>query len=125
MGTEYIAEVSINRQDMCCKMLTPINSKAVQREYECLKEIGNSKHASSIRAPKLMGFVVSDDDDDEVSGILEEYIPHTITLGGIHSERRKTWAEQIRCNIELLHEIGVVWGDGKPHNMLVNSETDD
>ncbi|KAF7868493.1 hypothetical protein EAF04_005024 [Stromatinia cepivora] len=131
MGTGYIAKVSINGQDMCCRMLTPTHSKAVQREYECLKKIADSQHASFIRAPKLIGFVVSHDDEGVV-GILEEYISHTMTLGGfqkdikaVDSERRKKWAEQIRHNIELLHEIGVVWGDGKPHNVLINSETDD
>ncbi|KAF4633404.1 hypothetical protein G7Y89_g4721 [Cudoniella acicularis] len=132
MGTGYIAKVSVNRQDMCCKMLVPTDGKAVQREYECLKKIADSKHASSIKAPRLIGFVVNGGDDEGVIGILEEYIPHTMNLGGSQSdikaaasERRRKWAEQVRRNIELLHEIGVVWGDGKPENVLINSETDD
>jgi serine/threonine protein kinase len=132
MGTRYIAKVSVNGQDMCCKMLAPYHIEAVQREYESLKKIADSKHASSIRAPKLIGFG-GGDGDEGVIGILEEYIPHTMTLNGSRrgiitvatSERRRKWAEQVRCNVELLHEIGVVWGDGKPKNVLINSETDD
>ncbi|TGO43045.1 hypothetical protein BHYA_0004g01720 [Botrytis hyacinthi] len=96
-----------------------------------VQEILFIKKLMGTGAPMLKGFVVSDDDDG-VIGILEEYIPHTMTLRGFHkdikvidSERRKKWAQQVECNIELLHEIGVVWGDGKPHNILVNSETDD
>ncbi|TVY36765.1 hypothetical protein LOCC1_G008107 [Lachnellula occidentalis] len=46
-------------------------------------------------------------------------IYHTAT------ERKRKWAEQTRRNLELLHGIGVVWGDGKPENVLIHSETDD
>ncbi len=47
------------------------------------------------------------------------------SVKAISSTRRKHWAEQIRLRIDLLHEIGVVWGDAKPDNGLINSETDD
>lgn len=40
-------------------------------------------------------------------------------------ERRGKWARQIRQTVDQLHEIGVVWGDGKTENVLVDSETDD
>ncbi|KAG9236667.1 hypothetical protein BJ875DRAFT_371587 [Amylocarpus encephaloides] len=126
-GTRYIAKVS----DMCCKMLAPTHDQAVQREYDCLDKIADSKHASSIKAPRLIGFVVGDGDEGVV-GILEEYIPHAMTLGrppggikAVASERRRKWAERVRRNVELLHEIGVVSGDGKPENVLINSETND
>ncbi|KAK6591862.1 protein kinase-like domain-containing protein [Botrytis cinerea] len=132
MGTGYIAKVSINGQNMCCKMLVPTHSKAVQREYKCLKKIAESKYASSIKAPKLIGFIVDRSDNKGVIGILEEYTPHTMNLGGsqrdikaVAKDRRREWAAQIRRNIKLLHEIGVVWGDGKPENVPINHETDD
>lgn len=131
LGTGYIAKVTVNGQDMCCKMLARSQAKAVQREYACLKEIAESKHASSIRVPKLLGFVVGDN-DKESTGVLEEYIPHTMTFGGptegiktISIERRRKLGKQVKRNVDLLHEIGVIWGDGKPHNVLVNSDTDD
>lgn len=117
------------RTGHCCKVGTPVNGKAVLREYECLQKIAVSKHASSIRAPKLIGLIC--EDDGVITGILEEFFPHASTLGrmeGIHAiscGRRKKWAEQITQSIVLLHEIGVVWGDGKPGNILINSETDD
>ncbi|TVY42044.1 hypothetical protein LCER1_G008983 [Lachnellula cervina] len=135
MGTGYIAKVSVNGQDMCCKVLVPNQVKAVQREYACLKKIADSQHADSISAPRLIGFVVDDDADEGACiGILEEYIPHVMTLGRclkninteiVAAERRRKWAEQVRRNIALLHGIGVVWGDGKPENVLIHSETDD
>ncbi|TVY23331.1 hypothetical protein LHYA1_G007986 [Lachnellula hyalina] len=135
MGTGFIARVSAKGQDMCCKVLAPRQVKAVQREYECLKKIADSQYAYSISAPRLIGFVVDDDDDEGAGiGILEEYIPHVMTLGRflknknteiVAIERRRKWAEQIQRNILLLHGIGVVWGDGKPENVLIHSETDD
>lgn len=81
--------------------------------------------------PKLIGFVV-DDDDGGIIGILEEFIPNEYTLSRIKvgivtavMEQRKKWAEQIRKTFDLFHKIGVVWGDGKTDNILINSETDD
>jgi hypothetical protein len=38
MGTGYIARVSVNGQDMCCKIGTTTWGAAIQREYECLQE---------------------------------------------------------------------------------------
>jgi hypothetical protein len=87
----------------------------VQREYECLQKIAMSENASSIRVPKLVGFVV--DDDEDTIGILEEFIPHEFTLGrvlggvaAVPNEQRKKWAEQIRQTVEQLHGVGVAWG---------------
>jgi hypothetical protein len=81
MGTGYIARVSMNGQDLCCKIGTTTWGAAVQREYECLQKIAMSENASSIRVPKLVGFVI--DDDEGTIGILEEFIPHEFTLGRV------------------------------------------
>ena len=131
MGLGYNAHVFVNGQDMCCKIAKPGHAKAVQREYECLKKIADSEHAGSISAPALLGFVV-DGGDEEIIGILEEYIPHATNVGrceggieAVASGRRAKWAQQIKQSIKMLHEIGIVWGDGKAENVLVNHETDD
>ncbi|TVY32563.1 hypothetical protein LOCC1_G008808 [Lachnellula occidentalis] len=79
MGLGFIAKVSLNGHDMCCKVLNPNQVKAVQREFACLKKIADSQHADLISAPRLIGFVVDDNPADGI-GILEEYIPHTMTL---------------------------------------------
>ncbi|KAH9215231.1 hypothetical protein DL95DRAFT_425149 [Leptodontidium sp. 2 PMI_412] len=130
MGTGYIAKVTVDGQDMCCKIGTMTSRAAVQREYECLQKIAMTADASSIRAPRLFGFVV--DDDENTIGILQDFIPHEFTLGRVKGglaivshEQRKRWAEQIRRTVEQLHEVGVVWGDGKPDNVLVHAETYD
>ena len=55
-----------------------------------------------------------DDSNTGTIGILEEYIPHTSTLGrpygGIEAvthEQKRGWAEQVSHNVRLLHKIGV------------------
>lgn len=32
---------------------------------------------------------------------------------------------EIQETVELLHEIGVIWGDGKAANVLIHRDTDD
>ncbi|KAL2073758.1 hypothetical protein VTL71DRAFT_11084 [Oculimacula yallundae] len=130
MGLGYIAKVIIRGLDMCCKIATAQTFKAVQREYDCLRQIAVSKSAVSIPAPKLLGLVV--DDDGAVIGILEKFIENKGTLSdiiksdeGLSEERRAKWAKQIREAVALLHEIDVVWGDGKAENVLVGSGSED
>jgi len=130
MGSGYIAKVLISGLDMCCKTGTTQSSKAIQREHDCLRQITLSKIAAFIPAPKLLGLVI--DDDGVVIGILEEFIPNKGRLSDVvkneatvSEERRAKWVKQIRKAVALLHEIDVVWGDGKAENALVGSESDD
>jgi serine/threonine protein kinase len=130
MGIGYIAKVLMKGQHLCCKIATEHTCNSVQREYECLHAIAVDRNNSHIRVPKFIGFVV--DDDGNTVGILEEFVDHDVHLGkalvdssGVSDMRRKNWAEQIRETLNLLHKIGVVWGDGKPENILIHSKTDD
>jgi hypothetical protein len=131
-GQGEITRVLVNGQEMCCKSGEPFNWEAIQREYNCLWKIAQSQHSSSIRTPKLTGLVISAD-NGQIVGILEEYIPtnqdlHTlcdVDVAVVSSLRRQKWASQIYEMVDLLHNIGVVWGDSKPRNILIHKETDD
>ncbi|EPE35436.1 Protein kinase-like (PK-like) [Glarea lozoyensis ATCC 20868] len=127
-GLGYIAKVSLNGQEMCCKCVKPDTIKAVQREYECLQKVAMSKVAPGVRTPKLLGFVT--DDSGDVVGILETFIPHKQNLSkiegginGIPEAQRREWARQIKDTMETLHNIDVIWGDAKAQNVLIHSET--
>jgi len=109
MGSGYIAKVLISGLDMCCKIGTTQTFTAVQREYDCLRQITISKSAASIPAAKLLGLVV--DDDGVVLGILEEFIANKGRLSdvvknetGVLEERRAKWVKQIGKAVALLHE---------------------
>ncbi|KFY94368.1 hypothetical protein V500_03307 [Pseudogymnoascus sp. VKM F-4518 (FW-2643)] len=111
----YIAKVLANGQEACCKIGTTIHGKAIQREYKCMRTISHSTYAGSIKVPKIIALIA---DDDDIIGILEEFIPSEYTLARIlkdsaapDSQRRSKWAQQIRQTMYQLHEIGVVWGE--------------
>jgi hypothetical protein len=127
----HIIRVLVDGREIICKSGEPFNWKATKREIDCLREIEQSQR--SINVPKLTGLVTSDD-DGQIIAILEEYIPtdreklstlQDVDASVIKKERRKKWGEQIREMVNVLHEIGVVWGDGKPANVLIHQKTDD
>lgn len=111
-GVGYIAKVQVNELEMCCKVGTRQAMGAVQREYDCLRQIARSKFAASLPAPKLLGLVV--DDNGILIGILEEFIVNRWKLSevlkkkAVFEERRRKWGNQIRDAIVQLHEIDVI-----------------
>ncbi|KAI1105053.1 hypothetical protein F4804DRAFT_341418 [Jackrogersella minutella] len=134
-GNGYVVRVLIDQREYCVKVYDYSSYRAVQRELHCLHKIATSRYAATLRTPKLIGFVESADDGHTI-GIVEEYIPHAETyemstlayiedIATIDMGRRKKWSSQIRTAIAQLHEIGVIWGDAKPSNILIQSETDD
>ncbi|KAI0839000.1 hypothetical protein F5Y06DRAFT_37233 [Hypoxylon sp. FL0890] len=152
-GPGDITKVSVDGIEMCCKSGKEAFFKGLEREFDCLRTVARSHLADLIRVPKLLGLVTSAE-TGEIIGILEEYIPtgNPYTLGSLgdkegsedgaehegmedeeveveiieaSTERRKKWGSQVRETVDLLHEIGVIWGDGKPDNVLIHKKTDD
>ncbi|KAI1190754.1 hypothetical protein F5B17DRAFT_38204 [Nemania serpens] len=148
-GQGDITKVTVGGTEMCCKSGDEAFFKGFEREFDCLRTIARLHLAHSIRVPKLLGLVTSAE-TGEIIGILEEYIPtgNPSTLGDLEDkkgsehegtedegegvgveaieaspERRKKWGAQVQETVDLLHEIGVIWGDGKPHNVLIHKET--
>ncbi|KAJ2974947.1 hypothetical protein NUW58_g8495 [Xylaria curta] len=148
-GHGDITKVAVGGTEMCCKSGDEAFFKGLEREFDCLRTVARSHLAHSIRVPNLLGLVTLAE-TGEIIGILEEYIPtgNPYTLGNLEvkegsehegtkdegagveaieasPERRKKWGAQVQETVDLLHEIGVIWGDGKPHNVLIHKETDD
>lgn len=121
-----IVKVLVDGQERCCKIADDRTREAVEREFVSLKRISDAELTSSIRVPKLLGLVRSKSND--VVGILEEYIqpgPEASNLQQFNIEtvaksRRRKWASQIQQSILMLHGLGVVWGDGKAENVLID-----
>ncbi|KAI1157781.1 hypothetical protein F5B18DRAFT_657326 [Nemania serpens] len=136
-GGGYIVHALVEGlgRECCVKVFDDRNYRAVQREFDCLLKISQSRYADTLRAPKLLGLVESATDGRQI-GIVEEYITHAETyemsnlgrigeVGAVELDRRRKWSLQIRETVAQLHEIGVVWGDAKPQNVLIDSNTDD
>ncbi|KAI5917605.1 hypothetical protein F4810DRAFT_642071 [Camillea tinctor] len=135
LGDGYIARVLAGCREMCCKVGDELRADALQRELSCLLTISTSQHAAALRVPKLLGLVEAADDGRTI-GLLQEYIPCSDTwelstlrniesVSSIAKARREKWASQIQQTVQLLHQIGVTWGDGKAANVLVHRDTDD
>jgi serine/threonine protein kinase len=132
-GQGEITHVLVDGRERCCKSGEPFNWKAIEREFDCLGKITQSKHGKSIQIPKLTGLVTSPD-GGQIIGILEEYVPtdreklatlRDVDPSVVAVSRRRKWASQIQRMVDSLHEIGIVWGDGKPANVLIHKDTDD
>lgn len=121
-----VLKVSVDGQEKCCKTADDRTLEAVKREYVSLKRISDAGLASSIRVPELLGLIQSKSND--IVGILEDYIqpsPEASNLqrfdvGTVAKSRRRKWASQIQQSLSMLHELGVVWGDGKAENILID-----
>ncbi|KAJ2969292.1 hypothetical protein NQ176_g8741 [Zarea fungicola] len=131
----YIAHVQVDGKEMCSKAGDIKGENAAQRELDCLWTITKSGREPVLRVPKLLGLIQTPD-EKRIIGFLQEYIPvsdsgELSTLGSIdgpssiEAARRKKWAFQIQETVQSLHEMGVVWGDGKASNVLIHRDSDD
>jgi tRNA A-37 threonylcarbamoyl transferase component Bud32 len=129
-----IVVVEEGGQIMCCKPC--LFDSATETEYTKLKKIKDAG-LDSLRVPSLRGLVT---EEGGVIGLLMEFIePSYSTLSAAMGEenayyapavkpkkpaqdRKTKWARQIQQTVHQLHDIGVVWGDVKPDNILIDRE---
>jgi hypothetical protein len=78
-----------------------------------------------IRTSKLYGIV--SDDNNPLIGLLLHYLDSEDSLEfAVESDTPETlkhqWATQITETLTRLHEVGIVWGDVKPDNVLIDKD---
>src|SRR5262249_17783499 len=73
-----------------------------------------SKEHSSTRERFIRLFEVTE------SGCCEAV--RNIDIPVTSAERRQKWASQIREAVDQLHGVGVIWGDGKGSNVIVDEK---
>ncbi|KAG5751835.1 hypothetical protein H9Q70_005525 [Fusarium xylarioides] len=66
---------------------------------------------------------------DGLLGMLFAWIPNKGVLSKTRAaasplELRKRWASQIQRSVDLLHQNGIVWGDAKAENVLIDQNDD-
>ncbi|VBB80345.1 Putative protein of unknown function [Podospora comata] len=98
------------------------------------------------RICRLYGLIIDNDDDvlqhypldnseenhcgTRLVGLLLTYIENRGTLKDLApwddctNEDRLRWSRQVHHSVECLHNAGVIWGDAKPENVLINMEGD-
>ncbi|RSL58578.1 hypothetical protein CEP51_014060 [Fusarium floridanum] len=131
-GVKYVtAAVQVDGRDMFCKALgepRQLRGCPEARELECLgKMLEAFPQQSSIRVPQLLGYV-HDKDTKRILGFLRQWVPGQnlgdIYLAPIATETKQKWISQIRESVQLLHEQGLVWGDAKPYNVVIDEKDD-
>lgn len=123
-------------RDMLCKARPEgIRDMNLEREEECLRKMAallptpddpSASASAPLRVPRLLGYVTHPR-SGMVLGILREWVPSRASLRDLQDEglegvpegRRREWARQITETVEMLHAVGLVWGDVKPGNVII------
>ncbi|CAJ0544337.1 Ff.00g035660.m01.CDS01 [Fusarium sp. VM40] len=104
------------------------DKQSLQNELDTYGKIERAQLDSKIRISRLRGLVRSS--DSVVFGLLLTYIDcKRVTLScAVKPEtevsQRERWAAQIQETIGQFHHAGVIWGDAKPDNVLIDANGD-
>ncbi|PGH35247.1 hypothetical protein GX50_01943 [[Emmonsia] crescens] len=99
------------------------------KELLAYSKIHTAKFDATVRTSRLDGLV--EDDNGHVMGLLLSYIDcRGATLHCIdgrdpkYSELRQKWGDQISHTLKCLHSRGIIWGDAKAANVLIDANGD-
>ncbi len=96
----------------------------LEKELMSYDRVRTSQLPSSVRISRLLGLVR--DESGTVFGLLLTHIDcggQTLTCAvesGAPKPLRREWVAEIKQIIYCLHEVGLVWGDAKPDNILID-----
>lgn len=100
-------------------------SEYISQELEAFKRISKANLHPKARICRLHGVL---GEGDQLLGMLltledERFTLDQATMTASSSLRGK-WAAQIKEPVSELHKAGLVWGDVKPHNILIDTNND-
>ncbi|KAH7237295.1 hypothetical protein B0J15DRAFT_538595 [Fusarium solani] len=110
------------------KLMHRGDKQFLKTELDTYNKIDKARLDSTTRVSHLHGLV--QDNSGAILGLLLPYIDcKNLTLScAIKPETptalREKWAAQLRDIITQLHNAGLVWGDAKPDNILIDSNKD-
>ncbi|KAK2611946.1 hypothetical protein QQS21_002052 [Conoideocrella luteorostrata] len=95
------------------------------RELKMLSKINSSSGSRRpLRTSRLAGLVVWNEEASCLMGYLLEYIEgETLTLRAETASitKKKRWMCQVGAIVKRLHRLGVVWGNVKSDNVIINA----
>jgi len=125
-------KVRINEGTNCFfKQLLPGDLQVLQNElkiYKRIQEASDILAGVNVRIPRLHGLVQGD--DSSIIGLLLTFIDggSVTLLCAVDSDTpkalRERWAHQITFTLKCLHKAGIVWGDVKADNVLIDANQD-
>ncbi|KAH9999759.1 hypothetical protein F4779DRAFT_152597 [Xylariaceae sp. FL0662B] len=98
-------------------------------ELSAYKKMTDAKLPAYLHISRLYGVVL--DKDEGLMGILLKYIDPDPDSDGLLSyaiepdtpdSLRQRWATQVEDSLTKLHEAGIIWGDGKAENVLIDKD---
>ncbi|KAL4904459.1 hypothetical protein BDW74DRAFT_154898 [Aspergillus multicolor] len=125
-ASKYIYEVEIDG------MSEPLIYKFPKSSYHVMVEVAALRYCAevNIRAPRVVGLIGV---DTEWGGLLITKIPTVFQLGQYGGRRdhlkpslsdRRRWYAQISDAVHALHRRGLIWGDAKPDNVVIDEKGD-
>ncbi|KAK8116339.1 hypothetical protein PG984_012841 [Apiospora sp. TS-2023a] len=129
LGAGYtVCRVQVNGKEMLCKAHDKgLFDSCLRKELGDLQSIRKSHLSRGVPEfiPQLLGYV-KDPRTGRIIGLLREWV-EGCCLGGIDITMKSTmtrhkWVSQIRRTVNQLHKIGVIWGDGKANNVIIDIE---
>lgn len=126
----YFDKVYVDEDDCAFfKAILPGDVGMTVTELDTYAKIAAAGFGDDVRVSRLRG-VVQDQDTERVVGLLLSYIDSrnarlscAARLGGDVALHEK-WLGQIRHSVSELHSRGIVWGDVKPDNVLIDGHGD-
>jgi hypothetical protein len=120
------AVVQAGGREMFCKACgTGLCNSGQREELPRMIDILNAfPDPSMIEVPQLLGYV-HHKDTKQILGFVRQWIPgRTLDDVTITPEKGQKWIKQISQTIERLYQHGIVWGDGKPNNIVIDEKDD-
>ncbi|EEQ85515.1 uncharacterized protein BDCG_08784 [Blastomyces dermatitidis ER-3] len=100
-----------------------------EREIKTLLHLHQSGLNDKIRVPKIHAFVSSGNKSNmEICDILITYIKFRCTLASQDNIQKaapnlqETWIHQLKEMVNEFHKAGIIWGDVKPGNVLIDMD---
>ncbi|KAI0502853.1 hypothetical protein F5B22DRAFT_631660 [Xylaria bambusicola] len=125
-NTRLVAQVLADGKKMLCKV--HVGRFVLEEMEKEMADLYDLRQASIqghtlIRVPPLLGYV-KHPEAGCVIGFVREWIPgvplRDIRIATTPESQRHKWASQIADTVKQLHDIEVVWGDGKPDNVIID-----
>lgn len=128
-----VCQVSFNGKIMMAKAKQDgLGYDRLRREMDMLVKLADAEaDGIDIASPRLLGYIMHAD-TGLIIGFLREWVnasPRGRTMDHIQMKTvpysvRERWAEQLEETLERMHEIGLVWGDCKPVNIIIDKDDD-
>ena len=123
------AKVKVGNEIRFFKPVDVVQPSTTKRELKIFAKIEELNLRERMRVPSLCGLVGYADSRNEICGFLLESIESCTPLteklySHIPASLRNKWSREMKNMVNILHDSGIVWGDAKADNALVDENDD-